>query len=105
MSGDSTEARIAAVTTGITIVCVSDRSHTMPTSRSPIPTSSHAMTPSSRSQVGAAKMPESSRASISTNSVSRSSRCASALSWRIRPCSVSLPFRMPYTLRRVGGIM
>ena len=96
MSGDSTEARIAAVTTGITIVCVSDRSHTMPTSRSVIPTSSHAMTPSSRSQVGAAKMPgKLARVDLDGTNSPRARRCASALSFRITPCSVSLPFRCP----------
>jgi hypothetical protein len=67
-TGKTTDAMIAAVITGITIVSVRARNQTAPTSAAATPTSSQAEKPRSRNQVGAAKMPLSSPGSISTNS-------------------------------------
>ena len=69
-SGEATAATTAAVITGATIVCVSDASHTRPIRSSATPTRSHDVRPMSLSQVGAAKTPVSSPASISTKSPS-----------------------------------
>lgn len=85
---------MAAVTTGTTIVWVSESSQTALTSSAVTPTSSHAITPRLRSQCGAANMPESSAASISTNSVPPFACSPSAPSRRNRPCSVGLSLRM-----------
>ena len=49
-SGEATAATTAAVTTGATIVCVSDASHTRPTRSSATPTRSHDVRPMSLSQ-------------------------------------------------------
>ena len=57
-----------AVATGSTIALVTDRSQTAPTSRRAMPTTSHAVSPASRSQPGAEKTPRSSVGSISTYS-------------------------------------
>ena len=65
-SGEATAATTAAVMTGRTITCVNAISQMAPTRKTPTPTSSHAVKPTSRSQVGAAKTPVSSLGSIST---------------------------------------
>ena len=65
-SGAHTAATIVAVTTGMTIVFVSASSVTAATISAAMPTSSHASTPKSRSQLGAAKTPDSSPGSRST---------------------------------------
>ena len=76
-----------AVTTGTTIVCVSESSQMRPTTSPVTPTSSHDITPRSRSHGGAANAFDSSAASISMNSVSLP--CSPPVpSWRTRPCSV-----------------
>src|SRR3954466_5060517 len=65
--GDSTAAMIDAVMTGVTIGAVSDKSQTIPPSRTKAPTSSHDINPTSRSHAGTAKIRDSSFASNSTN--------------------------------------
>src|SRR3954451_17011295 len=62
-SGEMTAATTAAAMTGITIVWVSDRITTAPTTKSATPTASHADSPRWRSHGGGAKRPLSSRGS------------------------------------------
>src|SRR4051794_4814413 len=66
-SGDAPAAIPAAVMTGVTIVLVSERTQTSPTTASVTPTASHAVNPRSRSHLGAANRPTSSRGSSSTS--------------------------------------
>ena len=68
--GTVTEATIAAVTTGITIVCVCASRKIAPTSAAATPTSNQALKPRSRSQAGAENIPLSSAGSISMTSSS-----------------------------------
>ena len=64
-AGEVTEAMIAAVRTGMTIVWVSERSQIVPISAAATPTRSQAEKPRSRIHFGAAKIPLSSSGSIS----------------------------------------
>ena len=66
--GVATAATTPAVITGNTIVSVRASSHTIPTSSTVTPTSSHAVRPRSRSHPGVANRPVSSRGSSSTTS-------------------------------------
>jgi hypothetical protein len=61
----ATAAITPATTSGMKITEVNVRSHTTPTSRTTTPTSSQAVNPASRSQLGAANRPASSPGSIS----------------------------------------
>src|SRR3954452_3950225 len=70
-SGEATEAIIAAVISGITIVSVRARSQIAPIRAAAPPTRSHAEKPRSRSHCGAAKIPLSSAGSTSIASSSR----------------------------------
>ena len=64
-SGEATAATIPAVSSGSTITWVSASSHTIPTRNTATPTSSHAVSPTSRSHCGTVKIPVSWRGSIS----------------------------------------
>src|SRR5436190_14900973 len=83
--GEATEATTPAVITGVTMTSVSVRTHTIPTRSAVTPTNSHAVSPMSRSQEGAAKTPVSSAASISTNSSVSTPGSPSRLRRRRRP--------------------
>ena len=64
-AGEVTAATIPAVSTGSTITCVSESSHTAPARNSATPTSSQAVRPTSRSHCGTTKISVNWRASIS----------------------------------------
>ena len=65
-TGERTAAMIVAVITGMTIVAVRERNQITPPSRSSVPTTSHDISPRSRSHEGTAKTRESWPGSIST---------------------------------------
>ena len=82
-TGEATAATTAATITGTTITEVSAASQIAPPMNSPTPTSSHAISPTSRSHCGTVKIPLSCPGSISMYS-SASRPGAPPSRWRLR---------------------
>ena len=101
-SGPATVARMAPTRTGSTMVDVSPRSQTRPTSSSPSPTRNQERRPRSRSHIGAENTRESDDASISTTVRAGASSCAAEPPWRNRSKNPLMASTGPIRLRCPG---